>query len=117
VAVIEGSAGPTAPPAVPPPQPAVAAPAQETPGGTPDSSDAKDKDKAKKPASPTPPPVHEEIQVTATRYETDSFQTPIPISVVPADQLQRDMPEKMVDALKMLPGVDISGEGPFRACP
>ncbi len=117
LAVIEGSAGPTAPPAVPPPQPAVAAPAQETPGGTPDSSDAKDKDKAKKPASPTPPPVHEEIQVTATRYETDSFQTPIPISVVPADQLQRDMPEKMVDALKMLPGVDISGEGPFRGLP
>jgi len=35
LAVIEGSAGPTAPPAVPPPQPAVAAPAQDTPGGTP----------------------------------------------------------------------------------
>ncbi len=83
------------------------------------AKDASDKGKAKPAPSkaPTPPPVHEEIQVTATRYETDSFQTPIPISVVSADQLQRDMPEKMVDALKMLPGVDISGEGPFRGLP
>jgi hemoglobin/transferrin/lactoferrin receptor protein len=77
----------------------------------------KAKEKAKQREVQTPPPVHEELQVTATRYEVDSFQTPIPISVVSADQLQRDMPEKMVDALKMLPGVDISGEGPFRGLP
>jgi hemoglobin/transferrin/lactoferrin receptor protein len=70
---------------------------------------------ATKPA--TPPVVHEEMVVTATRYELDSFQTPIPISVVSSAQLQRDMPEKMVDVLKMLPGVDFSGEGPFRGLP
>ena len=64
-----------------------------------------------------PRPVHEELVVTATRYEQDSFQTPIPISVVTGDQLQRDMPEKMVDMLKTLPGVDVSGEGPFRGLP
>ena len=104
--------------AAPPPPAAATAPGavQSAAAATEDAKDASDKRK-KPPAQPTPPPVHEEIQVTATRYEEDSFRTPIPISIVSADQLQRDMPEKMVDALKMLPGVDISGEGPFRGLP
>jgi len=66
---------------------------------------------------PTPPAVHEELVVTATRYELDSFQTPVPISVVSSDDLARQQPEKMVDVLKQLPGVDVFGEGPFRGLP
>jgi hemoglobin/transferrin/lactoferrin receptor protein len=61
--------------------------------------------------------VHEELVVTATRYELDSFQTPVPISVVSSEDLARHQPEKMVDVLKQLPGVDVSGEGPFRGLP
>ncbi len=55
--------------------------------------------------------------MTATRYELDSFQTPVPISVVSSQDLARQQPEKMVDVLKQLPGVDVSGEGPFRGLP
>jgi hemoglobin/transferrin/lactoferrin receptor protein len=61
--------------------------------------------------------VHEELVVTATRYELDSFQTPVPISVVSSEDLARLQPEKMMDALKQLPGVDVNGEGPFRGLP
>jgi hemoglobin/transferrin/lactoferrin receptor protein len=64
-----------------------------------------------------PPVVHEEMVVTATRYELDSFQTPVPISVVSSQDLARELPDKMVDVLKDLPGVDVSGEGPFRGLP
>jgi hemoglobin/transferrin/lactoferrin receptor protein len=105
------------PVAAPPPRAATTASAQQASGETGPGVDAQQKDAADKTKSPAPPPVHEEIQVTATRYEADSFQTPIPISVISADQLQRNMPEKMVDALKMLPGVDFTGEGPFRGLP
>ncbi|MFI5166886.1 MAG: TonB-dependent receptor plug domain-containing protein [Thermoanaerobaculales bacterium] len=89
---------------------------QEISASAPGSSEAANEGSEKK-KQPAAPPIHEEIQVTATRYEEDSFRTPIPISVISADQLQRDMPAKMVDELKMLPGVDISGEGPFRGLP
>ena len=76
----------------------------------------KPKDKTKQGKAQTPP-VHEEIQVTATRYETDSFSTPVPISVVSSEELARQQPEKMVDSLKLLPSIDVSGEGPFRGLP
>ena len=115
LAVIEGSNVATAPPVGPPPQPAVTAAASETSTGAPDNRPPEEK--AKKPKTQTPPPVHEEIQVTATRYETDSFQTPVPISVLSSDALGRELPEKMVDSLKQLPSVDVNGEGPFRGLP
>ena len=65
----------------------------------------------------TLPAIHEEMVVTATRYELDSFQTPVSISVVSSQDLARQQPEKMVDVLKQLPGVEVSGEGPFRGLP
>jgi hemoglobin/transferrin/lactoferrin receptor protein len=80
-------------------------------------ADPKAQEQPKKEKTPTPPAVHEELVVTATRYELDSFQTPVPISVVSSEDLARQQPEKMVDALKQLPGVDVSGEGPFRGLP
>ena len=80
-------------------------------------ADADAQEKPKKEKKPTPPAVHEELVVTATRYELDSFQTPVPISVVSSEDLARQQPEKMVDVLKQLPGVDVCGEGPFRGLP
>ena len=80
-------------------------------------ADKEAKEKAKKDKKPAPPAVHEEIVVTATRYETDSFSTPVPISVVSSDTLGREQPVKMVDSLKQLPNMDVSGEGPFRGLP
>ena len=80
-------------------------------------ADKEAKEKAEKEKKPAPPTVHEELVVTATRYELDSFQTPVPISVVSSEDLARLQPEKMMDVLKQLPGVDVNGEGPFRGLP
>jgi hemoglobin/transferrin/lactoferrin receptor protein len=79
--------------------------------------ESKDKTGNKDAKKPAPPAIHEEMVVTATRYELDSFQTPVSISVVSSQDLARQQPEKMVDVLKQLPGVDVSGEGPFRGLP
>jgi len=59
----------------------------------------------------------EQVVVTATRYEQDSYETSLPISVVSADDLSRQQPEKMVDMLKQMAGVEFQGEGPFRGIP
>jgi hemoglobin/transferrin/lactoferrin receptor protein len=102
-----------------PPQGQAAAPAaaQSTVPTASAQADVNTEEKAKKEKRPTPPVVHEELVVTATRYEVDSFQTPVPISVVSSLDLARQQPGKMVDVLKQLPGVDVSGEGPFRGLP
>ena len=63
------------------------------------------------------PRYHQEIVVTAARYEQDSFETPAPISVISREELERRRPEKLVDVLKSLPGIEVSGEGPFRGLP
>jgi hemoglobin/transferrin/lactoferrin receptor protein len=107
---------PADPPQTTAPQPTPAATAQAAPTGTAEA-DKVAKENAKKKAEPTPTPVHEEIVVTATRYEADSFSTVVPISVISSDLLDREQPVKMVDSLKQLPNVDVSGEGPFRGLP
>jgi hemoglobin/transferrin/lactoferrin receptor protein len=81
------------------------------------TKESKEKASAKVGKKQTLPAIHEEMVVTATRYELDSFQTPVPISVVSSQDLARKQPEKMTDVLKELPGVDVSGEGPFRGLP
>ncbi|HPS77646.1 MAG TPA: TonB-dependent receptor [Thermoanaerobaculaceae bacterium] len=73
--------------------------------------------KQKKDAAPVLPKVQAEVVVTASRYEQESFATPVPIDVVSEDLLSRVKPEKVMDLLKQLPGVDVSGEGPFRGLP
>ena len=60
---------------------------------------------------------HEEMVVTATRYEQDSYNSPTPISVISAEDLSRARPEKMMDLLKREPGLEVAGEGPFRGLP
>ncbi len=91
---------------------AAASPAAETAKKSREDKEGKDGKKA-----PPPPAVHEQMVVTATRYELDSFQTPVPVSVVSSRELAQQLPEKMVDVLKALPGVDVDGEGPFRGLP
>lgn len=69
------------------------------------------------PGEPEPPRVKEEVVVTASRYEQSTFSTPVPIDVISEDLLARVKPEKMVDLLKQLPGIEVAGEGPFRGLP
>jgi len=66
---------------------------------------------------PQAPGYREEVVVTATRYEVDSYSTPTPISVISGDDLARRNPERIVDALKQEPGLEVFGEGPFRGLP
>ena len=63
------------------------------------------------------PGFREEVVVTATRYEVDSFSTPTPISVISEADLARRNPEKIVDVLKQEAGIEVFGEGPFRGLP
>ena len=73
--------------------------------------------KQQKAKEPAPPRVEAEVVVTASRYEQESFATPVPIDVVSEDLLARVKPEKVMDLLKQLPGVEVAGEGPFRGLP
>lgn len=61
--------------------------------------------------------VKEEVVVSASRYEQTTFATAVPIDVISQDELARVKPEKMVDLLKQLPGIEVAGEGPFRGLP
>jgi hemoglobin/transferrin/lactoferrin receptor protein len=73
-------------------------------------------DQAASPDAGTPG-YHEEVTVTATRYQVDSFDTPTPISVISQQDLEQRNPEKIMDALKLEPGIEVAGEGPFRGLP
>jgi hemoglobin/transferrin/lactoferrin receptor protein len=57
------------------------------------------------------------IVVTASRQEQASATTPAPISVIEGEEIARRQPEKLADLFKDLPGVEVSGEGPFRGLP
>ncbi len=59
----------------------------------------------------------DELVVTAGRQEQLSGQTPVPVSVLTREQIEREQPEKMADLFKQIPGVEIQGEGPFRGIP
>lgn len=57
------------------------------------------------------------IVVTAARQEQESAKTPAPITVIEGEEIERLQAEKVSDLLKDLPGVEVSGEGPFRGLP
>jgi hemoglobin/transferrin/lactoferrin receptor protein len=59
----------------------------------------------------------DKIVVTASRQEEASGQTPAPITVISAEDIERMQPEKMADLFKAIPGVEIEGEGPFLGKP
>lgn len=61
--------------------------------------------------------LREEVVVTAARYEQDAHATPLPISSLSQEDLERLRPERLVDALKTMAGVEFTGEGPFRGLP
>lgn len=63
------------------------------------------------------PTFRQELVVTASRYEQDAFETPAPITVISREELDRRRPEKLVDVLKDLAGIEVFGEGPFRGLP
>ncbi|MGV8041353.1 MAG: TonB-dependent receptor plug domain-containing protein [Thermoanaerobaculaceae bacterium] len=67
--------------------------------------------------APETPKVREDVVVTASRYEQATFATAVPIDVVSPGLLERVKPEKMMDLLKQLPGIEVAGEGPFRGLP
>ncbi len=59
----------------------------------------------------------DQLVVTASRQEQASADTPAPISVIGAAEIERLQPEKMTDLFKEIPGVEVFGEGPFRGIP
>ena len=59
----------------------------------------------------------DEIVITAGRQETASGDVAAPITVITSEDIEMLQPEKMADLFKMIPGVEIQGEGPFRGIP
>jgi hemoglobin/transferrin/lactoferrin receptor protein len=59
----------------------------------------------------------DQIVVTAGRQEQLSSEVPAPITVITSEDIEMLQPEKMADLFKMIPGVEIQGEGPFRGIP
>ncbi|MCG6948034.1 MAG: TonB-dependent receptor [Acidobacteria bacterium] len=59
----------------------------------------------------------DQIVVTPGRQEQASGDAPAPITVFDRETIEKIQPEKMADLFKMVPGVEIDGEGPFRGLP
>ena len=59
----------------------------------------------------------DQIVVTAARREQYSGEAPAPVTVIDSATIEQLQPEKMADLFKMIPGVEIEGEGPFRGIP
>jgi len=59
----------------------------------------------------------DEIVVTAGRQDLASGDVAVPITVITSEDIEMLQPEKMADLFKMIPGVEVQGEGPFRGIP
>ena len=59
----------------------------------------------------------DQITVTAGRQEQLSSEVPAPVTVITSEDIEMLQPEKMADLFKMIPGVEVQGEGPFRGIP
>ncbi len=59
----------------------------------------------------------DEIVVTAGRQELASGDVAAPVTVITSEDIEMLQPEKMADLFKMIPGVEVQGEGPFRGIP
>ncbi|MFN7940027.1 MAG: TonB-dependent receptor [Thermoanaerobaculia bacterium] len=55
--------------------------------------------------------------VTAVGREVDVFEVTTPVTVVPAKEIERQMPQNAADLLRTQPGVDVNGVGPNQARP
>jgi len=85
----------------------VAAQETETTETTEDEEKAVDQDRV----------FEDQITVTAGRQELLSGEVAAPVTVITSDRLEELQPEKMADLFKMIPGVEVEGEGPFRGIP
>jgi TonB-dependent heme/hemoglobin receptor len=59
----------------------------------------------------------DKLVVTASRREQASATTPASIRVIDANSIETQQPEKIADLFKEIPGLQITGEGPFRGIP
>jgi hemoglobin/transferrin/lactoferrin receptor protein len=59
----------------------------------------------------------DEIVITAGRQKQLSSEVVAPVTVITSEDIEMLQPEKMADLFKMIPGVDVEGEGPFRGIP
>ncbi len=80
-------------------------PTQE--GAEKDAEDEKKKDEKKK-KEESPEPLLETVTVTATRVETDLMKTPLAVTVVDQDTLDREGVQNVRDMADMVPNMDIA---------
>lgn len=64
-----------------------------------------------------PGAIAEKITVTATRTETITDNTPVPISVLGREEIERKTLTSIGDIFRQLPGVSTANEGPFQVRP
>ncbi len=64
-----------------------------------------------------PGTITEKVTVTATRAETLATDTPVPVSVVEREEIERHALNTVGDLFRDLPGVSIANEGPFQVRP
>lgn len=64
-----------------------------------------------------PGTLHEKVTVTATRAETWAADTPVPVSVVERQEIERRALNTVGDLFRDLPGVSTANEGPFQVRP
>jgi hemoglobin/transferrin/lactoferrin receptor protein len=64
-----------------------------------------------------PGTITEKVTVTASRAETLTTDTPVPVSVVNGADLERRALNTVGDLFRYLPGVSTAGEGPFQVRP
>lgn len=57
------------------------------------------------------------VTVTATGTETDSFEIATPVTVISAEEIERQAPNNAADLLRGEAGVDVNGVGPNQARP
>jgi len=90
---------------------AVAQGTEEDPSAQQDESTAQE-------SNPEGAPVFtDKLVVTASRREQGSATTPASIRVIDASSIESQQPEKIADLFKEVPGLQITGEGPFRGIP
>lgn len=64
-----------------------------------------------------PGTIAEKVTVTATRTESLTTDTPVPVTVIERDELERRTLNTIGDLFRYLPGTSIANEGPFQVRP
>ena len=64
-----------------------------------------------------PGAIAESVSVTATRTESLTMETPVPISIMDRNQIERRTLNTIGDIFRTLPGTSVVNEGPFQVRP